>query len=41
MTPELATYIVNFILYELEEYGRALDTDMILRAVEAYNGGAR
>ena len=36
----LAQYIVDYIDYELTEYGREFRPEMIQDAIEAYQGGA-
>lgn len=45
MTKELAEYIANYIRYEFETHliltPGDIDEDMILQAVDAFNGGAR
>jgi hypothetical protein len=36
----LARYIVEYIDYELTEYGREFNPQMIQDAIQAYQGGA-
>ena len=45
MSNELAAYIAEYVLEEIRRYdkraGEVLDGELIMKAVDAYEGGAR
>ena len=41
MDKELAQYIADYINEEMDRYNSWIDSNIIMDAVDAYNGGAR